>query len=82
VSILLLQVFVSLVLVAGGLILFFYSVRQKDFEHFDRMALFPLEKDNLERDSLEKDSLKKDSLERDNESPPAMLALPSKSEEK
>jgi cbb3-type cytochrome oxidase maturation protein len=45
-SILLLQVFVSLILVAGGLVLFFYSVRQKDFEHFDRMALLPLEKDN------------------------------------
>jgi len=45
-TILLLQIFVSLVLVAGGLILFFYSVRQKDFEHFDRMALLPLEQDN------------------------------------
>jgi len=45
-TILLLQIFVSLVLVAGGLILFFYSVRQKDFEHFDRMALLPLEKDS------------------------------------
>ena len=44
--ILLLQIFVSLILVTGGIILFFYSVRQKDFEHFDRMALFPLEKDN------------------------------------
>jgi len=46
VIILLLQIFVSLVLVAGGLILFFYSIRQKDFEHFDRMALLPLEEDN------------------------------------
>ena len=45
--ILLLQIFVSLILVTGGLILFFYSVRQKDFEHFDRMALFPLEQDNV-----------------------------------
>jgi len=66
VNILLLQIFVSLVLVIGGLVLFFYSVRQKDFEHFDRMALFPLEKDNLEKD---------------NESPPVIPALPSKSEE-
>ncbi|MCL2177950.1 MAG: cbb3-type cytochrome oxidase assembly protein CcoS [Proteobacteria bacterium] len=66
-TILLLQVFVSLVLVAGGLILFFYSVRQKDFEHFDRMALFPLEEDNLKKDR---------------ESLPADSALPSNSEEK
>jgi hypothetical protein len=40
-----LQVFVSLMLVAGALVLFAYSVRHRDHEHADRLSLFPLEDD-------------------------------------
>ena len=44
-SIVALQVFVSLVLVAGSIVLFLYTVRQRDFEHADRLSLAPLERD-------------------------------------
>ena len=44
-SVIVLQVFVSLMLVAGSLVLFVYSVRQKDFEHSERLSLFPLEEE-------------------------------------
>ena len=44
-SVVVLQVFVSLMLVAGSLVLFVYSVRQKDFEHSERLSLFPLEEE-------------------------------------
>ena len=40
-----LQVFVSLMLVAGSLLLFVHSVLARDHEHADRMALAPLEED-------------------------------------
>jgi nitrogen fixation-related uncharacterized protein len=43
-----LQLFVSLVLVAGSLILFVFTVRQRDFDHADRLALKPLEEDENE----------------------------------
>ena len=42
-----LQVFVSLMLVAGSLLLFVHSVRQRDHEHADRLSLAPLEDDAL-----------------------------------
>jgi hypothetical protein len=42
-----LQVFVSLMLVAGSLVLFVHSVRQRDHEHADRLSLAPLEDDEL-----------------------------------
>jgi hypothetical protein len=42
-----LQVFVSLMLVAGSLVLFVHSVRQRDHEHADRLSLAPLEDDAL-----------------------------------
>ena len=45
-EVLVLQVFVSLVLVGFGLLLFGFSVRQKDFDHADRLALVPLEDDD------------------------------------
>jgi hypothetical protein len=45
VEVLALQVFVSLVLVLGSLILFGFTCRQRDFDHADRLALLPLEKD-------------------------------------
>jgi hypothetical protein len=45
VEIVILQVFVSLILVAGSVLLFAFTCRQRDFEHADRLALLPLEKD-------------------------------------
>jgi len=39
------QVFVSLALVLGSLILFGISAKQRDYEHADRLALLPIEKD-------------------------------------
>lgn len=44
-NVLVLQVFVSLMLVAGSVLLFVYSIRHRDHEHADRLALFPLEED-------------------------------------
>jgi hypothetical protein len=38
-----LQVFVSLCLAAGGVLLFLYSGKWRDVEHADRLALFPIE---------------------------------------
>jgi hypothetical protein len=46
VEIVTLQVFVSLLLVAGSVVLFAFTCRQRDFDHADRLALLPLEKDN------------------------------------
>jgi hypothetical protein len=42
-EVLTLQVFVSLALVGGALGLFVFTVRQRDFEHADRLALLPLD---------------------------------------
>jgi len=44
-EVLILQVFVSLVLVLGSIILFLHSAKQKDHQHADRLALLPLESD-------------------------------------
>jgi hypothetical protein len=38
-----LQVFVSLMLVVGSLLLFAFTCKQRDFEHADRLALLPLD---------------------------------------
>jgi hypothetical protein len=40
------QVFVSLLLVGGSLVLFLHFVRQRDFDHADRLSLAPLEQDD------------------------------------
>jgi len=40
------QVFVSLLLVAGSLVLFFFIVGQRDLDHSDRLSLAPLEDDD------------------------------------
>lgn len=40
-----LQVFVSLLLVASSLVLFLFTVRQRDLDHADRLSLAPLEDD-------------------------------------
>lgn len=42
-EVLILQVFVSLMLVLGSVILFVFSTRQRDFDHADRLALLPVE---------------------------------------
>ncbi len=44
-EVVILQVFVSLVLVVGSVLLFAFTCRQRDFDHADRLALLPLEKD-------------------------------------
>lgn len=44
-TIIVLQVFVSLVLVAGAIILLAYSVRLADYDHADRLSLLPMEED-------------------------------------
>ena len=41
-----LQIFVSLALVVGSLLLFAFSVKQRDLEESHRLALFPLEDDD------------------------------------
>jgi hypothetical protein len=41
-----LQVFVSLMLVVGSVILFAYSVHKRDHEHADRLALLPIAQDD------------------------------------
>jgi hypothetical protein len=40
-----LPIFVSLVLVAGAVVLFVHGVRQRDHEHADRLSLSPLDDD-------------------------------------
>ncbi|MCG5055371.1 MAG: cbb3-type cytochrome oxidase assembly protein CcoS [Myxococcales bacterium] len=44
-NVIVLQIFVSLLLVGGSLVLFVHSVRQRDFDHGDRLSLAPLEDD-------------------------------------
>lgn len=44
-NVLTLQVFVSLMLVALSVVMFVYSVRIKDHEHAERLALAPLDED-------------------------------------
>jgi hypothetical protein len=45
-NVILLQVFVSLMLVVGSVLLYAFSVRHRDYEHSDRLSLFPLEEDD------------------------------------
>jgi hypothetical protein len=49
VEIVILQVFVSLMLVAGAVLLFAFTCRQRDFDHADRLALLPLHGDDGEK---------------------------------
>jgi hypothetical protein len=44
-DVLILQVFVSLGLVAGSVILFLVTCRQRTFDHADRLALLPIERE-------------------------------------
>ena len=45
-TIMIVQVFVSLMLVAGFVVLLAYSIRHADYEHADRLSLLPMEKDD------------------------------------
>ena len=47
-DVVILLVFISLVLVAAGLLFFTYRLRQGDFEHGDRLALTPLAEDETD----------------------------------
>jgi hypothetical protein len=50
-DVLILQVFVSLALVVGSVLLFLVTCRHKTFDHTDRLALLPMEQDEqAERD--------------------------------
>ncbi len=44
-EVVILQVFVSILLVVGSILLFGFTCRQRSFDHADRLALLPLEKD-------------------------------------
>lgn len=44
-SVIVLQVFVSLMLVSGSVLLFVWTVRSRTLEHSDRLSLMPLEED-------------------------------------
>lgn len=46
-NVMILQVFVSLMLVLGAVVLFVFTVRSRTFEHSDRLALKPLEDDTF-----------------------------------
>lgn len=45
-EILIVQVFVSLLLVVGGVVLLAYSIKQSDHEHADRLSILPLQEDD------------------------------------
>lgn len=42
-DVLIMQVFVSLGLVLGSVLLYLFTTKQRDFEHADRLALLPLD---------------------------------------
>lgn len=52
-DVLILQVFVSLLLVVGSVILFLVTCRHKSFDHADRLALLPMEQDGAPASSPE-----------------------------
>lgn len=52
-NVMLLQVFVSLMLVASSVVLFVWTVRSRTFDHSDRLSLAPLEEDTSSTKSPE-----------------------------
>ncbi len=50
-EILIVQVFVSLLLVIGGVVLLAYSIKQADHQHADRLSILPLQDDDNEREN-------------------------------
>ena len=55
-DVVILLVFVSLVLVAAGLIFFVSRLREGDFDHGERLALSPLANDTADDDGTEASS--------------------------
>ncbi len=55
-DILIVTVFVSLVLVVAGLILFVSRLRDGDFEHGDRLSLLPLADDTREHNTRDREA--------------------------
>lgn len=49
-SVIVLQVFVSLMLVLGSLVLFVWTVRSRTLDHADRLSLAPLDEDSPPKD--------------------------------
>lgn len=49
-EVVILQVFVSLVLVVASILLFAFTCRQRSFDHSDRLALLPLENEKNDED--------------------------------
>lgn len=47
-NVIVLQVFVSLMLVVGGVVLFVWTVKSRTFEHAERLSLAPLEDDHVQ----------------------------------
>ena len=43
------QVFVSLLLAGGSVLLFLFTARQRDFDNADRLALLPIEEEEKAR---------------------------------
>ncbi len=48
-DVVILQIFVSLALVVGSLLLFAFTIKQRDHEESHRLALFPLDDDDGRR---------------------------------
>lgn len=46
-NVMILQVFVSLMLVLGSVVLFVFTVKSRTFEHADRLSLSPLDQDDV-----------------------------------
>ena len=55
-DVVILLVFISLVLVGGGLLLFVNRLREGDFDHGERLALAPLADDEIADSEIEEDS--------------------------
>lgn len=47
-SVIALQVFVSLMLVLGAVVLFVWTIRSRTLEHADRLSLAPLQDDSTQ----------------------------------
>jgi hypothetical protein len=45
-EVLVLQIFVSLMLVGGSILLYAFTCRQRDFDHAERLALLPTQSDD------------------------------------
>jgi hypothetical protein len=52
-NVIVLQVFVSLMLVVGSVVLFVFTVKSRTLDHADRLSLAPLEEDTPSQSSKE-----------------------------